>query len=80
MEAGSSTQVEVGVIFPERQHLALPQSLQLLSYLHKEHQFLLTAPDTTPPRVDCAVQGTPVVFPLLEEVTVTRPCPIHQWL
>ena len=80
MEVGSSTQVEVEVISPERQHLALHQSPRLLSYLPREHQSLSTAPDTTPPRVDFAVQGTQVVFPWLEEVTDTRPCPIHQWL
>ena len=63
MEAGSSIQVEVEVIYPERLHLAQLQSHPHLSYLLKEHQFLLIAPDTIPPRVDYAVLGTPVVFP-----------------
>ena len=79
MEAGSSIQVEVEVIYPERLHSAPLQNHQRLSYPLKEHQFLLIAPDTTPPRVDYAALGTPVVFPSLEEVTDIRPCHIHPW-
>lgn len=63
MEAGSSIQVEVEVIYLERLHLAQLQSHPRLSYLLKEHQFLSIAPDTIPPRVDYAVLGTLVVFP-----------------
>ena len=80
MVEGSSTQVEVAVIYLERPHLALRQSLQPPSYPLREHQFLLTGPATTLPREDCAVPGTQVVFPLLVEDTDTRPCHIPQWL